>query len=331
MRIKGKNTLLILISFISISLIYIVMYVTFNFFVLHLLLIISSIVLLFFVHTISHLNNPDKILIHFGAMFPRLFMVIIAGWTLLVTTDELVSTSVFSHIADNFIYNLGAIYVLIIFIMIEVKNLGLRGKNINLFSRSLGVLLVGFIYSVLIGVIAINMVIPSMLDKFSPLENALAKYYANPDISQIDFSPVGYSLTYNSDYWKFLQEKENPITNTYYTCSTDKVSENINIVYSGNKIQIVRTDSLLKRIMVDQTLTKEKFELLSNIEIHSKFYYDIPFLELQKSHKWCYVVSVSFYKLIIIPGLLFSRLFFILFAAICLQLIFEEKPMTEPL
>ncbi len=323
------NILKLIIKVITIIVIYCIFYIFYDFIVPPILIILIAISLSFLL--LSGILDSDKFLTHIGAMFPRLFMVIIAGWTLLVTTEELVSTSVFSHIADNFIYNILAVFVLIIFIMIEVKNLGLGGRNASLFWRSIGVLIIGIVYSLLVGVIAINMVIPGMLDKLSPLEKILDKYYSSPEMSQVDFQPVAYTITYNKDYWNYLQGPENHIMNTYYTCSTDKIHEYVNSVYPGNKVQIVRVDFLLKQLFVEETLTRDKIELLSYINIRSKFIFDIPYLNLQESHKWCYVKSFNSYKFIIIPGFLFNRLFFVLFAGICLQLIFEEKPMTEPL
>lgn len=198
-------------------------------------------------------------------MLPRLLMAASSAWLLFITTEELWKTSFDMRLGDsNWIYWL--LVPTILFMTIEIKNIAPSLKGYQILSRVFQISLLGFFYTLLIGVFLTSNTGEKMLSRSGTLD----KFHSEKsNLRSPVFKPDPVVCCHGTQYQK--------LANWTYN-------------WSGNTKQ-----RLLERIIFTSPIGNKS------------------------------------YKLRILPGMIFYRTIFALFIGLFIQLIFEDKPITEPL
>jgi len=227
-----------------------------------------------------------------SAMLPRLLMAIASAWLFFSTTEELVKSSFDVQILDiNKLWVFLLIIPVIAFMSIEINNMAPDIKPKILIKRMLTLLGIGFIYSLLIGIFFTNSLTETILVR----SGYLTEFYSS-EVDSLDVQMSGRLYLGRDSSALKLNKRAIP----YY-----KLSEN-------------RTNSGI--------YDKEKYEYLNFVKYNLtwlsldslRLRYDIPVLKGVPSFE-------------VFPGMLIYRAIFALFIGIFIQLIFEDKPITEPL
>ncbi len=209
------------------------------------------------------------ILTVFGILMPRLIMATASAWLVFISTEELWKVSLDQTL--NLTDLMPAILLLVpvvVFMAIEIRNIATEISGCQLAARLTSVLLIGFLYSVIIGAFFIGVGGEKMLTRSGYLSEAVQSFS-------------------KSDKFEI----------------TGQLKE---AVQQNKKL----TDSALYERLKDV-----RYNLFGH-KINLK--YEIPFFSKEK--------TLDFF-----PGMLLYRAIFALFFGIFIQLIFEDKPITEPL
>lgn len=212
-----------------------------------------------------------------GAMLPRLLMAIASAWILFTTAEELWKESFDVRLFYNFWVILLIIPVLF-FIGIEIRNMAPDIDPWPLTRRILYILLIGFFYSILIGIF-------------------FTGFSAKKMITRCEYLKIFYEI----------QNKD-----------------------SHDGAFTFRDTALLGQILNAKSFDdREAFEHLD------KFRYKFKFLGLSENDSLNIMYKIRVlnddFRLYVFPGMLLFRSLFALFIGIFIQLIFEDKPITEPL
>lgn len=198
----------------------------------------------------------------FGMLMPRLIMAISSAWILFTTTEELYKSS-FDVTLSTAWWVVLLIIPVMLFMMLEIRNIAPDVKSLSIFCRCLFILVIGLVYSLLIGIFFIN-------------------FTANRTLPRSGHLPTFYHELDNKKW-------ENP--------------------YKGYELKDIK-------------------KVLSTI-----LYNDLTKVRPQSNKGWPVLIQTKIFcfHLDVLPGMVLFRAIFALFIGIFIQLIFEDKPITEPL
>lgn len=273
-----------------------------------------------------------------SALLPRLLMAIASSWIIFLTTEELVKVSFDIQIFSGIKWFYLLLVPVIAFMAIEIKNMAPDIQPKATTFRIVYILIIGFFYSILIGMFFINFMNEAILVRSGYLKEFFTEEVHNSRIFYTDKETkalmVGLS-DYDSNIYNFDPYESNNIIDTLKAYKIN-LSVNYNEISNQQSTKLAffhkeidainaQTDSLVIMNILSPSLSKA-YRSLARIRVVNSFtdlfdhylLYQVP------------VIKNRFY-FDIIPGMLLYRAIFALFIGIFVQLIFEDKPITEPL
>lgn len=265
-----------------------------------------------------------------GALLPRLIMAISSGWIAIVVTEELMKTSFDIQPGSNKLTFLLLIPI-ILFLGVEIKNLT---RDINTFSvikRSLGILLIGYFYAIFIGMFFIHANGDSILIRSGYPEEYVKNRYGNnlfPGYEIQDEFLKRIFIEEDSSLYKTAIRLAQLLQNEQIESTADSVSGNSNHESLPENIKILfndirnNVDEIQYRLLT--FLTIKKTVRIFGANLNPKLAYAIPvYIPILKEQ--------NPFILQIFPWFLMIKSIQVLFIGIFIQLIFEDKAVTEPL
>ena len=193
--------------------------------------------------------------------------------------------------------------ITISFVIIQIKKLVPDIELKGLITRAASLLFFGFIISLYIGILLINWTGDKILDR----SGILSSYFSE----RIIFPEENLKVSFVNDETKALVKE---ILDAYKLNEDRKTEEFKNkICYINLKYRSLYEENKLSLFRYLQYLQFGKSE--------------------DKNHRLMYVLKFYYPEMdiYVLPHLLIYKTIFVLFFGIFLQLIFEEKPVTEPL
>jgi hypothetical protein len=215
-----------------------------------------------------HKDSSGLALPVLGMLMPRLIMAISSAWIFITTTEEIYKSSFDVTFSTGWWVAL-LIIPIMLFMMLEVRNIAPDVKSSSIFYRCIVVLGIGFIYSLIIGMFFIN-------------------FTAKRILPRSDYLPTFYHELDNTKW-------ENP--------------------YKGKELEKIKKSN-----------SSNLYDDLGKVHLKSnEIYRVLP--------EWPVLLKIKIvcFDLDVLPVMLLFRTFFALFIGIFIQLIFEDKPITEPL
>ena len=261
-----------------------------------------------------------------GLLMPRLIMALTSAWLIFVTTEELLKVS-FDMIALEYRFVLILLLIpVIIFMAMEISNLAPDISPKKLFIRVIIILGIAFFYSIFIGLFFTNITAEKILARSGYLEKFYKNDISSPEVFQSDsaFAYAVGSLDANDEIFLTFKNnlKDTKIIEEFSNYKKDLISLPLRMAYFKSVRGIGGNGQMnanaVEKIMLNST-SENLFRSLKEIKYgNSKL-------------RIMYIVPFFGKKIKVLPGILIFRSIFVIFMGIFIQLIFEDKPITEPL
>jgi len=261
-----------------------------------------------------------------------MLMAIISTWLVMMTTEEIVKASFDYRLSLlSMLLSLSVLlFIIFPFIYNEIRNYLLFSPMWAIIKRTVIILCVSLIYSVVIGVLAIGFFNKVMLVRSGYLYNfVLENMEDNSEFAlPLEMKAIGIGLSSPEEY-------------LFENVDTTTVWENIKnvnthaIMWEGishaNKIKFAY---FISKFFDTKKLPRANYyrylRLISKPDLEKAYdYLTECSYSTEKKLKLMYEIKPIGLK--IIPGMLLYRTIFAMFVAIFLQLISEAKSITEPL
>ena len=269
-----------------------------------------------------------------GLLMPRLVMALSSAWIIFATTEELLKASfdtiLFAH---RFILFLLLIPVTV-FMGMEINNLAPDISVPKILKRVFSILGIAFIYSILIGLIFTNLTAERILTRCGYLEKIYKDNISDPKVFRSD-SALAYAVgSLSAGDERILTFKSNlkdlNKVDKYSRLGKDLKSLPLRMAFFDSVRDISRGKGCRLQM---------KKEDISKIILHStseKLFQSLKEIRYRNSKlRIMYIVPFHFFgkemNIKLLPGMLLFRAVFVLFIGIFIQLIFEDKAITEPL
>jgi len=252
-----------------------------------------------------------------GLIMPRMIMAISSAWLIFVITEELLKVSFDIPLFEHKYKLIILLVPVILFMAMEIRNLAKDISTWKIIKRVTIILIISFFYSILTGLFFTNLSTKRMLCRSGYLETFYRNNISKSKMFQSD-SVFAYGVGSLDANGEILKDFKNDSLKYQ-----DPTSIELKLVYYKKNWNNCKSkpDSLIKK-MIRESCSERLFDCLTDIDLHNlkfKILYKIPF---------------PFNKnllILVFPGMLFFRAIFALFIGIFIQLIFEEKAITEPL
>lgn len=288
---------------------------------------------------ILFLISYHRLLLPFAsALLPRLLMAITSAWIIFETTEEIVKSSFDLTLSFNHWWVLLFFIPIFLFIGLEIKNLGPDLLSSDILKRSVYIITLGFLYSFLVGIFFMNTVQGDILERSGYLDEFLLNEMENENF-KVDKKLIAAAIFNLDDDDDRIEHFKGYDMDDIIKAETvvQKFGEKEKVSYSSlihKKLKYLSLVLTKHGSLIDTNCYKilkgeTKIPLYKNLDlvtyknlfnVESKLKYHVPLAFISKD---CVID--------IFPGLLLIRTFFALFIGIFIQLIFEDKPITEPL
>lgn len=277
-----------------------------------------------------------------SASLPRLLMTISSSWVIFSTTEELVKSSFDVRLFGNEMnWAFLLVVPVVLFMAVEIKNLAPELKLKDMFIRISYILGLGLFYSILIGLFFINFYNETILNRSGYLPLFISNHIPDSSKFKLDTELKAIGIGLLNDENDLIEDYKTKYDSILRSTIVIKVLDSLNLQRSFtkaqqtklayfhdkiNKIDEKEDTAWIKRILAPSELDAVK--MLDRVSYKLRIF-NLDTLEMKLMYKIPIIKNQSSFE--VFPGMLLFRAFFSLFIGIFIQLIFEDKPITEPL
>ncbi len=279
-----------------------------------------------------------------GALLPRLIMATASAWIVFTTSEEFWKTTFDIPIEEaSWLFLL--LIPVIFFMAIELRNHAPDIKSIVLSKRIGYVLGIGCLFSLLIGIFFMNIMGEKMLTRSGYLTEYYKEHLNSNQIS-IEVKSIGIGIMDDDDD-VFSRFKYDSITQSQIQASINALKDSLTKynIYKNNLDSFVLAD-MVKLAYLNQMNPINSVSDTSWIYPYVKATYSLAYDSLESyiyfasnNSKICikhkipifFWMEKKYQNIDVFPGMLLFCSLFALFMGIFVQLIFEDKLITEPL
>jgi len=277
----------------------------------------------------------DMVFTLLGIIMPRLIMAISSAWLFFVITEEFWETSLDINVSEH----LSVLFLLVpvvLFVGLEIRNIAPDISVHWLIGRMTGILLISFIYSLVIGTLFINFAGKRLLIKSGYLDVFFERLVQSESVTIKDgrwleaaaklYISKSENISVDSLGTTMQQVMTSSAWNEFNKLSEHDRRKILDLYLNHLKMQthLESKDFFLTAIKEKNSNQKQLYNYLSNVVFKSSGMPIMQELTFQ-------LPLLGKYSLVIFPSLLLYRAIYTIFIGIFIQLIFEEKPITEPL
>ena len=264
-----------------------------------------------FIHRYDWKNAVKCRIVDPNNFLPRLIMATASAWLAFVTTEEIWKVSIDASFYSS-LWILFLMFPVVFFLFIEIRNIVLHKSFCQYFKRVIGILVLGYVISFTIGLFFSSNNSELMMERsgYLPILYAEKLRDYNEETGSAAFIKDSIDVLFEIDTIYFSDRSDSiPIS--------DKVKKIVQYLEDGS--HKINQSFLFDKLYILKPTSK------CEVNIPIKYKIQFPFfLKIDKKCPWLLPDNIF-------PHLLFYKSFLALFFGIFLQLIFEDKPVTEPL